>query len=235
MLAISIQAISQEQLLSPQNNPANINLLKPETSRMSWYMVRDSIEIKIGDVFTNIEKEKNSITIITSVVMKQATDKWVDSTIVSAENFRPIYHSSFNQQRDMVLKFGNKITGYYLDKQTNTKTQISEETNKSFFDSNFYPQLVRLLPLNNGYSKTISIFDYNPKSKIGVLTASIKSTEKTTIKHNEKLKQVWKVEATDEISNNTAISTYYIDEFTRKLLQQEINLGDRKMIMRSVE
>tara|TARA_R110002051_G_scaffold87713_4_gene154471 strand:+ start:8138 stop:8260 length:123 start_codon:yes stop_codon:yes gene_type:complete len=37
----------------------------------------------------------------------------------------------------MVLKFGDKITGYYLDKQTNTKTPISEEARNSYFDSNF--------------------------------------------------------------------------------------------------
>jgi hypothetical protein len=120
----------------------------------------------------------------------------------------------------MVLKFGEKITGYYLDKQTGKKTEISEETDKPFFDSNFYPQLIRLLPLKERYSNTISIFDYNPVSKIGVITATIKNTEETTINFNGKKKQVWKVETTDDISNNVAISTYYIDKSTRKILKQ---------------
>ncbi|MDG5491312.1 hypothetical protein [Psychroserpens sp. SPM9] len=232
VLGISIQVISQELLLSPQNNPANINLLKSETSKMSWFMVKDSIEINIGDIFTKIKKGKGSVTVITTVVIKQSAGTWVDSTIVGTKNLKPIYHSSYNQQRDMVLKFGKNITGYYLDKQTNTKTKISEEVKKSFFDSNFYPQLLRLLPLNNGYFKTIAIFDYNPKSNIGVITATIKSTEETTIKHHGKLKQVWKVETTDEISNNSAIITYYIDMITRKILKQELDIAGRKMIMR---
>ncbi|MFD2824641.1 hypothetical protein ACFS5M_13245 [Lacinutrix iliipiscaria] len=232
ILGISTQVTSQEQLLSPQNNPGNINLLKSETTKMSWFMVKDSIEIKIGDIFTKIKKGKDSVTIITTVVMKQSPSNWVDSTIVGTKNFKPIYHSSYNQQRDMVLQFGKKITGYYLDKQSDSKTKISEEVNEPFFDSNFYPQLLRILPLKNGYSKTISIFDYNPKSKIGVITATIKSTEVTTTKHNGKLKQVWKVVTTDEISNHTALITYYIDMSTRKLLKQELNLGARKMIMR---
>jgi hypothetical protein len=42
---------------------------------------------------------------------------------------------------------------------------------------------------------------------------------------------VWKVEATDDISNNAAVSTYYIDRSTRKILKQEIEIGGRKMLM----
>lgn len=235
ILGASTQATSQEIPLRPQNNPADMNLLKSETSKMSWFMVKDSIEIKIGDVHTEIRKEKDSVFFITTVVMKQSPSKWVDSTVVRAHNFEPIYHSSFNQQRDMVLKFDEKITGYYLDKHTNTKTQISEEAHKPFFDSNMYSQLIRLLPLKNGYSNTISIFDYNPKSKIGVITATIKNTEKSTTEHNGELKQIWKVETTDEISDNSATSTYFIDRSTRKILKQEIDFGGRKMVMKLIE
>lgn len=231
----SIQVFSQEILLSPLNNTANKSLIKSGTSEMAWFMLKDSLKIQIGNVQTKIQKEKERIYIITTVNMKQSPTKWIDSTIVETQNFKPIYHSSFNQQRDMVLKFGEKITGYYLDKKTETKTQISEEADKSFFDSNFYPQLIRLLPLKNGYSNTISIFDYNPTSKIGVITATVKNTEETTINFNGKKKQVWKVEATDDISNNSAISTYYIDTSTRKILKQEIDFGGRKMVMEIVE
>ena len=137
ILGASTQATSQEIPLSPQNNPADMNLLESETSKMSWFMVKDSIEIKIGDIDSEIRKEKDSVFFITTVVMKQSPGKWVDSTVVRAHNFGPIYHSSFNQQRDMVLKFDEKITGYYLDKQSSTKTQISEEAHKPFFDNKY--------------------------------------------------------------------------------------------------
>ncbi|MBW2936785.1 hypothetical protein KXJ69_01625 [Aureisphaera sp. CAU 1614] len=234
-IVFTSQGTSQELSLSPKNNSANLALLKSEKSKMSWSMVKDSTEIKIGDIHSIVRKEKDSIIITTTVLMHRSNSKWIDSTIVGTKNLKPIYHSSYNQQRDMVLKFGKKITGYYLDKQANTKTKISEEVKEPFFDSNFYPQLLRLLPLNNGYSKTISIFDYNPKAKIGVLTASIKDTKESTLEHNGKLKQVWKIETTDEISNNTSTITYYIDMLTRKILKQELDLGSRKMIMRLVE
>lgn len=235
ILGVSTQGISQEKLLNPQNNPASINLLKTETSKMEWFMVRDSIEIKIGEIHTEIKKEKNTTAIITSVVMKQSPYRWIDTTLVRTQNLAPIYHSSYNQQRNLVLHFGEKITGYYLDKKTSTKTQICQEVNEFYFDSNFYPQLLRLLPLKKGYSNRISIFDYNPKSKVGLLTATLKSTKDGRILFNGKQTAVWQLEVTDDISNNRAIMTYSIDKLTRKILRQELHLGDRKMIMKLLE
>lgn len=231
----SVQIFSQETPLTPLSTIANEKFIVSETSKMSWFMLQDSLKIQIGNIQTEIQKGKERIYIITTVNMKQSPTEWIDSTIVETLNFKPIYHSSFNQQRDMVLTFGEKITGYYLDKQTATKTQISEEVNEPFFDSNFYPQLIRLLPLKDGYSNTISIFDYNPKAEIGIITATIRNTEMTTINFNGKKKQVWKVGTTDDISNNSAISTYYIDISTRKVLKQEIDFGGRKMLMELVE
>lgn len=231
----SVQIFSQETLLSPINNNAHKKFIKSETYLMTWFMLADTLKMEIGTIQTQIQKEKETINIITTVNMKQSPAKWIDSTIVATQSLKPLYHSSYNQQRDMVLKFGEKITGYYLDKQTGKKTEISEETDKPFFDSNFYPQLIRLLPLKEGYLNIISIFDYNPNAKTGVLKATIKSTEGKTINFNGKKKQVWKVETTDDITNNTATTVYYIEKSTRNLLKQEINFGGRKMLMELVE
>lgn len=188
-----VNVFSQDTPLSPLNNPADKNLIKPETSEMNWFMLKDSLKIPIGKLQTEIQREKERIYIITTVKQEQSPVKWIDSTIVEALNFKPIYHSSYNQKRNMVLKFGKKITGYYFNKQTATKTQISEVSQESFFDSNFYPQLIRLLPLKNGYSNSISIFDYNPKVKIGVITATVRNTEETTIHFNGKKKKYGKL------------------------------------------
>lgn len=226
-----MQAVCQEAPLSPLNNTANSTYLKTGNSQMTWYMIQDSIKIPIGNVETQIQKGNDRIIIITTVEMNQSPSKWIDSTIVQSNNFKPVYHSSYNQQRDMALKFGEKISGYYLDKQSGNRTQISEKTDAPFFDSNFYPQLLRLLPLKKNYTTTISIFDYNPKSKTGVITATIRKTEEATIIFTGEIRKVWKVEATDDISNNAAVSTYYIDRSTRKILKQEIDIGGRKMLM----
>ena len=123
----------------------------------------------------------------------------------------------------------------FLDKTTSTKTIISERSNASFFDSNFYPQLIRFLPLKNGYEAEISIFDYNPKAKIGLLKATIKGVEEVEIDFDGQLRKVWKVVTTDDISNNMATITYYIDKFSRKFLKQDLQIGERKMVMRLIE
>jgi hypothetical protein len=229
IFGLSNPLFSQKILLTPSNNTAYKNLIKSETSEMTWFMLQDSLKIQLGNIHTQIEREKEKIYLITTINLKNSPTKWIDSTIVETQTFKPIYHSSYNQQRDMILKFEENITGFYLDKQTDTKTEILEKTEEPFFDSNFYPQLIRLLPLKSNYSTAISIFDYNPKSKIGVITATIKNTEETTINFNGKAIQVWKVETTDDISNNSATNTYYIEKTTR--LKQEIDFGGRKMLM----
>ncbi|OUR97635.1 hypothetical protein A9Q86_15595 [Flavobacteriales bacterium 33_180_T64] len=60
--------------------------------------------------------------------MNQAKTKWFDITIAHINNLKPMYHSSYNQQRDRGLNFDEKVTGYYFDKKTHTKSEISENT-----------------------------------------------------------------------------------------------------------
>ncbi|MER3316701.1 MAG: hypothetical protein RIB79_00265 [Allomuricauda sp.] len=235
VLATFIQAQGQNPILTPDNNPADKSLIKEETYEMTWYILKDTLKMKIGKVRTEMQQKDEEIYIITTVDMQGAPTTWVDSTIVGRKKLAPIYHSSYNQQRDMVLNFSNQVTGYYNDKQSGVNTKISESVDTPFFDSNFYPQLIRWLPLKNGYHSTIAIFDYNPKSEIGVITATIKNTEKTTLDFKGDPKPVWKVTITDDISKNKAISTYYIDQKSRKILKQEIDLGGRKMVMELVD
>jgi len=232
---VSNQIFSQEVNIIPGNKLIQPEAIKNESSEMIWYFLQDTNKVEIGRVFTDIKKNDEDIVIITTVKMKQNPSKWIDSTIVRASSLKPIYHSSYNSQRDMVLNFGKDVTGYYLNKQTGKRITISEKTKTPYFDSNFYPQLVRWLPLKEGFSSTISIFDYNPKTKIGVMTATIKSVSKSVLSFNGEKKQIWKVVITDDISNNSAINTFYIDIKTRKILRQGINANGRKMLMELVE
>jgi len=63
------------------------------------------------------------------------------------------------------------------------------------------------------------------------LVNKITQNRLTTINFNEKEKKVWKVETTDDISNNSATNTYYLEKSSRKILKQEINFGSRKMLI----
>lgn len=224
--ALALNLSAQQSALTPANNPINANLVTSENYEMTWYVLNGSTKIEIGTVATEIQKNKDDLLIITTVNMKRSPAPWVDSTVAKLPNFAPVHHSSYNMQRDMVLNFGNTVTGYYLDKKTNSKTAISETTVGGYFDSNLYPQLIRWLPLKQGYEKTIRIFDYSPKSN-GVMNAYIKNVAAGTLGS----KKVWLVTATDDISANKAISTYYIDKKTRQVLKHEIDMGGRKMVM----
>lgn len=231
-LLISSTHLFSQKLLTPGNSNIDSKLIKDETSEAVWYAENAGTKIEIGTIITDLKKlNKTDLLIKTTVKMKQAPDAWVDSTIVKTANFQPVYHSSFNAMRDMVLKSEkSKVTGYYLDKKAQKK-DIIDMPATDYFDSSSYPMLIRFSPLKEQYTAEISIFDYNPDAKKGIIKAYIQDVQKTEYKG----KKVWAVKTTDDIRDKTVIVTYYIDPETRKILKQEIDLGGRKMILETVK
>lgn len=225
----SVNFFSAQNLLSPNNVKLDSKYIQDESSEVSWTMENAGEKIEIGKVTTDFKKlNKKDLLIRTTVKMKQSPETWVDSTIIKISDFQPVYHSSFNSMRDMSIRFNkNKATGYYLDKKTHKKDVIDEVTTSPYFDSNSYPALIRFLPLTENYKSEISIFDYNPTAKKGIIKAYIEKVEKS--EYNGK--KVWVVKTTDDIQDRKTESLYYIDMNTRKVLKQEINTGGRKMIM----
>lgn len=219
---------AQQNVQTPEKNQVNRSLIKNETYSMVWYALKDTAKVEIGKVDTRILKSGNRITVNSTVKMKNLPD-WKDETIAGLPDFAPVKHTSFNVQRDMLLDFEkpDTVTGYYLDKTKNSRTEISETTAGKFFDSNLYTQLIRWLPLKEGYTTEMAIFDYNPSSGKGIMKAYVTGTKKGTYKN----KPVWMVSVTDDISQKKAASTYYIDSKTRELLKQEVDMGPRKMVM----
>jgi len=220
---------SAQNILSPGNVKLDLKYIQDESSEVSWSMENAGSKIEIGKVSTDFTKlNKKELLIKTTVKMKQSPEAWVDSTIVRISDFQPIYHSSFNSMRNMSIRFNkNKATGYYLDKKTQKKDVIDEVTTSPYFDSNAYPALIRFLPLKENYTTEISIFDYNPTAKKGIIKAYIEKVEKT--EYNGK--KVWIVKTTDDIQDRKTESIYYIDINSRKVLKQEIYAAGRKMIM----
>ena len=217
---------AQEKPQSPKHNEIIESLIKNEEYQMNWFALRDTVKMEIGKVFTKITKTKNTLKVTTTVKMKDKPD-WVDETIAELPKLQPVKHTSVNTQRDITLNFGKQTTGYYLDKTGNKKTDIKEKTDGDFFDSNLYPQLIRWFPLKENYKTEITIFDYNPITKAGILKANITNTKKGIYAN----KSVWIVTVTDGISQNKVINTYYIDSETNQFLKQEIDMGARKMIL----
>ena len=97
--------------------------------------------------------------------------------------------------------------------------------------------MVAWLPFKDGYKKDLSIYDFNPLGKIGVIKASVLGVKSGIYQTNfSGPKNVWIVTVTDEIGGSTnGLMTYYIDKDDRRLWNQEINAGGRKMIMQLIE
>ncbi|WPO91700.1 hypothetical protein [Chryseobacterium sp. HR92] len=234
LLILSSANFFSQKLLTPENSGINSKLIQDEISEAIWTAENAGTKTEIGSIITEIKKlNKADLLIKTTVKMKQAPDaQWTDSTLVKTSNFSPVYHSSYNSMRDMVLKSEkDKVTGYYLDKKSQKK-DIIEITASHYFDSSSYAQLIRYLPLKEHFTAEISIFDYNPKSeKKGMMKAYILDTQKSEYKG----KPVWVVKTNDDISNQLTIVTYYIDPATRKIVKQDMDMAGKKMSLEIIQ
>lgn len=237
LLAIITFSAKAQTVLMPSKNAVDSRWVKNDSYQMIWYALRDTSKFELGKVSTQISVNETDITAITQVAMKSMNSPWVDSTIADTKTLKPVRHSSYNMQRDMVLNFGKIVTGFYNDKMKKTNTIIKDTTRSDYFDSNLYPVLIGWLPLSEGYKQDLSIYDYNPSAKTGVLKAFVKNVQSGTYSSEKSgLRNVWIVSVSDEIGNGeNGSSTYYFDKADRKLWKQEINANGRKMMMIRVE
>lgn len=240
VLLIQILVIPHSQaqsIIKPGDKNLQQHWLKSSSFEMIWYAERDTQRIQLGTVVTQIQV-KDEVSVITQVNLQGRNTQWVDTTVAAIKTLSPLYHSSYNSNRDMVLNFGKRVTGYYRDKVKGTKLEIADTTViNEYFDSNLYPHLLRLLPLKDGYTATIPIYDFNPNGIRGVVNAYVEKVESGTyLNARQKQVQVWRVTVSDELNPGTkSISTYFIGKEDRKLWKQEIVAGDRRMQFIAVE
>ena len=234
ILIFASLACKAQNLLIPSKKSFEKKWVKNSNYEMAWYVLKDTAKFELGKVTTQILTDDKNLTVVTKVSMKNMKEPWVDSTVAEIKTLKPIRHSSSNMQRDMVLKFGKVVSGFYNDKMKKNNSIISDTTKSDYFDSNLYPALIGWLPLNNGYKQDISIYDYNPSAKIGIIKASIQNVSSSTYKTDKNgIRNIWVVTVSDEIGNG--VSTYYFDKVDRKLWKQELDANGRKMMMKLVE
>jgi hypothetical protein len=236
LIAATLTGTAQN-LLTPSKNSFEKKWVKNANYQITWYALRDTAKFEIGKVNTQISTDKKTLTVVTRVSMKNMKSPWVDTTVAYIKTLQPIRHASYNMQRDMVLNFGKIVTGFYNDKMKKSRTIVNDTTKVDYFDSNLYPVLIGWLPLDNNYKQDISIYDYNPSAKMGVVKASVKNVSSGTCqtdKHGNR--DVWVVTVSDELgSGENGVSTYYFDKSDRRLWKQEIDANGRKMMMKLVE
>jgi hypothetical protein len=131
----------------------------------------------------------------------------------------------------MALNFGPVVSGYYYDLMKKENIVVTDTTRSPYFDSNLYPAIIRWLPLAEGYSASMAIYDYNPRGKTGVLKVTVQSVGMDSVMMPKSGKQmVWAVKVADEIAEGS-VSTYFIHPVTRRLLRQEIKIPGRLILM----
>lgn len=237
MLSIITIAVTAQTTLIPGKKSFEKKWVKNDTYQMTWFALKDTVKFEMGEVSTQVSTDAKNITVVTTVKMKNSKTPWIDTTIANISTLAPVRHASYNMQRDMVLDFGKIVTGFYNDKLKQQHTVISDTTATGYFDSNIYPVLITWLPLKEGYKQDISIYDYNPSGKTGIIKASIKQVTSGTYESMiSGSMDVWVVTVVDEIGNDkNGFMTYYIDKKDRRLWKQEINTGGRKMLMQRKE
>jgi hypothetical protein len=232
LFLLPVLAFSQ-MLLKPGNPCIEYKRISDEKSSMIWYLMQDTTKIEIGRVSSDIRTDSVNLTVITTVKMRQAPTPWIDSTVADRNSLKPVYHSSYNNQRDMIIRFDSLITGYYADKQKNSTISINDNPSMDYFDSHLYPTLIRWLPLKTGFSKDLSIYDFNPNGRSGIMKVSVIAVRQCEYLYQDKeVKKVYLVTVKDDISSGT--TTYFIDIETRKLWKMIIASGERKMMMEAV-
>jgi hypothetical protein len=232
LFAFATLTAKAQARLEPGKNSFQSKWITDEQYDMKWYAVKDTMKIEIATIATSVAKGKKNVTIITEVKMKRNPAPWIDSTVADISTLQPIMHSSYNAQRDMSLRFGKIVTGFYNDKLKKTNVAVSDTITAPYFDSNIYPALVRWLPLKDGYTCEIPIYDYRP-DKSGVIKATVTKVESGVYNSPKSgSRNVWQVTVTDEISgDNSGYSIFYIDKEDRRLWQQEVSAGGRKMLI----
>jgi hypothetical protein len=233
---ISLTCWSQ-QIIVPRKNVAEKKWIHDQNYQMNWTMLKDTSSLDVGTVDIFVKVSRKTTLIVTKVKLKSSPSSWIDSTIVQKVDLSPIYHSSYNAQRDMAIHYGDHVTGFHLDKKIGKTTHIKENVNPGYFDSNFYPMLINWLPLKPMLEAEINIFNYDPNGKTGLLKAKIVGVTPGSYQ-SKKLgkRKVWVVEVFDEIGGvNGATTISYIDQLTRQTYKQHISSGGRIMEMTLIE
>jgi hypothetical protein len=222
-----------DEPVTPGSSYIDMKLVRPVRYESTWIMMLGRKEIEVGRMVDSVRFLNGKLYAVASMYMKNSDKVWVDSTISDSATLKPVRHTSANTRREMCLNFGDIITGHYTDLKKNERKEVNDTVPSAYFDSNLYTHLVRWMKLEDGLKKDITIYNYDPDKKSGLMQmhiAEVKSQVFISGKNNKY--EVWRVVVTDDISPGMA-SVYYIRKSDRQLVHQEIVKG-RKVKMKMV-
>lgn len=231
LLVAATMLCKAQTALTPGDNSFDKKWLKSGKYEMACFSVdggRNKTEI--SSLVIEINSGSGPLSIYTTLKLPGSNDQWRDTSIVDGSTFRPVYRSSFNRNRELVLKYNKEITGHYYDKQTKKRSAIKEPVKEAFFDSYSYPYLLGLLPLSSGYQANMAVYDYKPGN-----TTNIKKTLIQEVKNSMYVSDLtgehksWQVSVYEQATNEKY--EYYIDKETRRLWKIELFSNGQHILM----
>jgi hypothetical protein len=229
-IIFTILALTVINLVKAQsNNTFESKWIQNEESNMIFYSIKDSIKTVLGEIENKLEINNGIIIQSMTFKSKMFKNDFVDVTEYRLSNLKPIFHTSSNDQRFLTVVYGDTIHAIYRNVSNKEITNYTEPINNklNYFESSVYQNIIRWLPLTDGYKTDFTIYNYDPNSRTGIF--DVKITEVISEKYQTKksgVRDIWKV---TELYENIK-TVHYIDKVDRKLWKQEINGGKMLMI-----
>ncbi|SHL39096.1 hypothetical protein SAMN05444266_103173 [Chitinophaga jiangningensis] len=229
LLALSLFANRSEA-----QSKFDTKLLTPGKYNLTCFAIRDGGETEIGNFSLGIKTSADQLLLDASMVILGVNEPWLDTAVSDLQTFKPVYRASHSGNKDLVLHFGNEVTGIYLDKKTGKQQQIKENGSQYFVDSYTYPYLLALLPLASGYTTQIPVYEYKPENKHNVKQAEVEQVKSNTfVSKYTGTHPVWEVTVVEPATNERSVT--YIDKDTRRIWQIDIYSNGQQLKLVDLE
>lgn len=228
VLLFSLNFVNAQQRIYPSPGIVGKQFLHDDMFSFKLYGLRDSIKLALGNlqVIISVDKEAQRLIYIQKTEIGPANfkDVLIDSAVISTKDFSPIYQSTRRQGDETMLYFeGNRVKGeWYV---FNRSRDITDSTTPPFFNYHILPLLVCWLPLKEGESYEMPVYDFI----VGRHSMTSVSITKIETIYREK-REIRKITVEEHIRKNSR-SIFYVDANSHKLLQVDIEKGERKTQM----
>ena len=212
---LQILCIAQITIL-PGNKSINTSLLKTGTYRMAYTISYNDKWVPLGEYVIELSIVNKQLKVNATLSFAKTAARWTDNFVADATSFLPVSNYSDRDARTLSLSFSNKLTGFYLDKKSQTKKPINQNIPGNCFDVSVYPYIIQMLPLELGYRAILPVFDYEAADNTKIHRIEITEV-KTDIYTSDLTGEhaVWKVTVLE--GNTGHLFNYFIDKSTRRI------------------
>lgn len=230
LLYVLSQTAAAQQAVTPGATDFEKKWLRNGLTEMGYYTWNEGKWMEICSYSFEIRTDQQKVSVFTCLKFLHSAEQWTDTSVSDAGSFKPIYRSSFSNDKEYVLRFGQDVSGYYYDKKNSKKEMVKIAAGSNFFDSYTYPYLLGLLPLRSGYKTDLPVYEYKPGHTDHVKLARILSVKSNvfvsplTGEH-----KVWQVSVLEEATRDQY--EYYIDKADRRIWKIEIRSGNQNLLL----